>query len=139
MDTLDDIVEYAPSPTLRAVASSALEQVGRTWNDVRGVAILLSDFDLPFDLFDQQSGLVHADRLDDALDHDVSGYEHPWPWGGFQGDLYRRFEMTIWLDDRVLRFEPRYLACDYIECRSIPVEPPLAYSYSVGSKDSRRP
>jgi hypothetical protein len=136
MDTLDEIIEYTPASTLREVVGSALTGIDRTWEDVRGIAVLLQNFELPDELHDRQTGLVHAERIDEALGFDVTdnadGFE--WPWGGYQGDLYRQFEMTVWLEDCVLKFEERYAAGSYIECRRIPSNPPPAYSYAAGKK-----
>jgi hypothetical protein len=134
MDTLDDIIDYRPSATLREVVGSALSEIDRTWEDVRGIAVLLSNFELPDELHDRQTGLVYADRIDEALDFDVTdnsdGFE--WPWGGNQGDLYRQFEMTVWLDDAILKFEERYAAGSFIECRRIPTQAPPTYAYLAG-------
>jgi hypothetical protein len=142
MNALDDVIKYKPASTLREVVASALTEIDRTWDDVLGIAVLLPGYELPDELHDSVTGLVYQEKIDEALDFDVTANKSEgldWPWGGSQDDLYNRFEMTVWLDDCVVKFEERYNAGSFIECRRIPTTPPSEYSYAPNRQGFDRP
>jgi len=136
-DALDSQRKYVFGETLRETIGSVLDQLGKDWSDVLGMALRLHESYYQGDLLDfvdPVNGNVKPSMIPEILDIPASKLFGNKTWGcdsGLTSGVF--FSSTIWLDDAIILFSNRYDNGDYVACEVFPTAPGPTYAFEASS------